>query len=225
MGNGALATAITSNRIYNAHWGNSGIFVGSFSSAPLINDNQIYDNKGCGIEVDPDASRFTAVITGNRVFRNGRCGIKTRNKEDEAIFEGNQIFDNGESGIITTGRQVTIHDNEIFGNRQHGINVSAASMYKESSSLTIFNNRIYDNWQNGLLINSTENANNIVIRRNSVINNDGYGIVLYVKACGFKDAPETFKGTIEGVRNEVRGNYKGDLCPPYPGPPWPEGFK
>lgn len=29
---------------------------------------------------------------------------------------------------------------------------------------------------------------------------------------------------IPGVEKGIYGSSLGDLCPPYPGPPWPEGF-
>jgi len=58
----------------------------------------------------------------------------------------------------------------------------------------------------------------------SVITGNGKGVVLYLRGCGFGWAPAEFAGTVAGAGNRIFGNLELDLCPPYPGDPWPDGF-
>jgi nitrous oxidase accessory protein NosD len=58
----------------------------------------------------------------------------------------------------------------------------------------------------------------------SLISGNGKGVVLYLRGCGFGWAPEEFAGTLAGAGNRIFGNQELDLCPPYPGTPWPDGF-
>jgi len=58
----------------------------------------------------------------------------------------------------------------------------------------------------------------------SVITGNGKGVMLYLRGCGFGWAPAEFAGTVAGAGNRIFGNLELDLCPPYPGDPWPDGF-
>ncbi|NOX44524.1 MAG: hypothetical protein GXO72_02140, partial [Caldiserica bacterium] len=48
-----------------------------------------------------------------------------------------------------------------------------------------------------------------------------WGVVIGPEGCGTAGVPS---GTISGDGNLVIANAEADLCPPYPGPPWPEHF-
>lgn len=54
---------------------------------------------------------------------------------------------------------------------------------------------------------------------NSIINNDKYGVVLFLKGCGFESGGESFHGQVFGFANIIpekgaeNGNSKGSVCP------------
>jgi len=58
----------------------------------------------------------------------------------------------------------------------------------------------------------------------SKVEGNGKGISLYLKECGYPWGLSRPDVEVRGSGNVVRGNLTCDLCPPYPGPPWPEGF-
>ncbi len=51
-----------------------------------------------------------------------------------------------------------------------------------------------------------------------------WGILLEAKLCELSVYKRSFTGAISGTGNDVSGNTEADLCPPYPGAPWPAGF-
>ena len=50
-----------------------------------------------------------------------------------------------------------------------------------------------------------------------------YAIDSYTVECGWSGGARAFEGTVRGEGNRVFG-LKTDLCPAYPGKPWPKGF-
>jgi hypothetical protein len=58
----------------------------------------------------------------------------------------------------------------------------------------------------------------------SAVTGNRAGVICYVQGCDSAWAPGEFSGTVTGTENIVSDNTKADLCPPYPGDPWPEGF-
>jgi tetratricopeptide (TPR) repeat protein len=51
------------------------------------------------------------------------------------------------------------------------------------------------------------------------------GIETFTKKCGFGDRGfDRFEGTVYGSGNRIINNKLCDLCPSYPGDPWPNGF-
>jgi parallel beta-helix repeat protein len=74
------------------------------------------------------------------------------------------------------------------------------------------------------------------VNTSRILNNSGYGVLLYTRDCLIPisaryNSGDEFTGLIMGggniipERNEPDGNRRGSVCPPYPGDPWPEGFK
>ena len=51
-----------------------------------------------------------------------------------------------------------------------------------------------------------------------------WGILIEAKSCELAVYKRTFTGAISGGGNEISGNTEADLCPAYPGPPWPADF-
>ena len=58
----------------------------------------------------------------------------------------------------------------------------------------------------------------------SAVTGNRRGVICYVQGCGSAWAPGEFSGTVTGTENIVSDNSEVDLCPPYPGDPWPAGF-
>ena len=51
-----------------------------------------------------------------------------------------------------------------------------------------------------------------------------WGILIEAKSCELAVYKRTFTGAISEGGNEISGNTEADLCPVYPGPPWPVDF-
>ena len=58
----------------------------------------------------------------------------------------------------------------------------------------------------------------------SKVEENGKGISLYLEECGYPWGLSRPDVEVRGSGNVVRRNLTYDLCPQYPGPPWPEGF-
>ena len=56
------------------------------------------------------------------------------------------------------------------------------------------------------------------------ITGNRWGILIEAKLCELAAYKRPFTGVIYGAGNDIFGNLEVDLCPPYPGDPWPDGF-
>lgn len=150
---------------------------------------------------------------------------------------------NGNDGIALAGTaKAVIQDSNISDNR--GEDVSAGIAAYESTEVTIWHNVFSNNWWAGIWVGDNAQA---IITHNRILGNDGSGIELADKAkvriwdneitnnswdrgCGvyaFHGFFSIFTGEVEGARNRISGNEKGELCPPEgpkEGVPWPQDF-
>lgn len=213
------------------------------SASATIQDNQILNNGDNGI-VLWDSSQ--AAIQRNRVSGN-LFGIKLRDFAQVSIAE-NSIAANRWDGLqLRDSAQAVITDNRIVENGKNGLQL------RDSSQASIVHNQISHNQGDGVvlgrsargtLVNNTVSYNEhgillgwgeaqedrsmsatpLKISANEVFGNRGWGMILYAETCGFSQAPEASNLPLRGEDNESHHNGKGNLCPPYPGSPWPEGF-
>lgn len=213
------------------------------STQATIQGNQILNNGDDGIVLRNSAR---ATIEGNRISGNV-YGIKLRDFA-QATISGNSIVDNGWDGLeLWNAAQAVITDNRISGNGRGGLQL------RDFAWASIVRNRISDNGGDGIVLwrsaqatlaNNTvsHNRNGILLGRslegettpgsevslklwgNEVFANRDWGVAIYTEACGFAGGSQAFGGIIQGSENRIYDNGRGDLCPPYPGPPWPEGF-
>jgi len=218
---------ITIQRTHILNCGGSAIEIkAKYHSMDVTIENSLLEGNGRGLDVSvkSDGDAYIALL-GSAITKNN-IGILIANLDHSGFrMRNNKVFRNyaGERGDGTALRidahdsTVTIENNEFADNEGFGIFINGA--YGDHP-MRISGNNIHDNWKTGLVIE----GGNLMVTRNRTVDNDGWGIATYTKSCGFEDGDEDFEGTISGHRNEVHDNLEGDLCPPYPGPPWPEGF-
>ena len=93
-----------------------GIYVSNSSDNPIIRNNLVHRNGGCGIQINAD---FTVKDT------HGHYGGKVDGLTTDATISGNVIYENGVYGgaaINLDGVQHSVvHDNIIFDNLSRGI--------------------------------------------------------------------------------------------------------
>jgi len=80
-------------------------------------------------------------------------------------------------------------------------------------------NEIKDNGGNGLRLGAAPyrpDSLRAEIRGNTIQNNQGCGVWI--------DEADAAEIRLTGRGNSITGNRGGDLCPPAPAYPWPEGF-
>lgn len=212
------------------------------SAQATIQENQLLKHGDDGIELW-DLSQAT--IQGNRILGN-LYGLKLRDFA-QATIDGNSIGDSEWNGLeLRDSAQAVISDNQISGNGRDGLQL------RDSSQASIVHNKISANGEDGVVVwrgaqvslannTITGNRDGVLLGRaleegapqaegplklwgNDVFDNSGWGIALYTMACGFAGAPQAFAGTIQGSENKIHDNGRGNLCPPYPGSPWPKGF-
>lgn len=108
--------------------------------------------------------------------------------------------------------------------------------YSVQAQIKIFESTISGNQDIGILLSNDIQAE---IQDSKILGNQGWGIAAFIRDCfpERRDVLEKFEGAVTGRDNEIYSNGaglseeerqaagdQGDLCPPYPGPPWPEGF-
>jgi parallel beta-helix repeat protein len=86
----------------------TGVYVADSNDSWLLSNNQIYSNRGNGIELYASGAR----AVGNHVFGNSGTGIVTAYQGATARVEvvGNSVHDNGGDGI-TGSYSVLVQDN------------------------------------------------------------------------------------------------------------------
>lgn len=163
-----------------------------------------------GLATISEAEEVT--ITG--VTLSGGSWGASLDESKKAILRNSRILGNTSDGITASGPgRIMIEDNVIQVNSRDGI-------YTSAGNTSIMRNRISGHGQVGIMLFGNPNAE---ITENEITGNRGYGIA--IGGCdplGFSPWP-AFNGRVSGSKNKISGNFI-DLCPPYPGWPWPEGF-
>ncbi len=166
-----------------------------------ISANSVGQNGQCGIQVSGASAGST--ITKNKLFANGSpefapCGnIDVRNVsgvEKEVSVTNNRIV-NGTNGVMLTGADhISVENNTITGN------IQGIQLVKSDRNKMTTNNA----HANAIGIFMTGNFN--VFDENSVNNNNGLGIVVYLQGCSNLGPPvdgQTFDRT---ANNKFTGN-------------------
>jgi hypothetical protein len=91
-----------------------------FGDQNTITDNLVYENEGNGIV----ANGAGALVTRNRVIRNGRYGIHLENRSASRASD-NVVCGNGRSGLrIVSHDGADVLHNALVGNEGHGIELA-----------------------------------------------------------------------------------------------------
>jgi parallel beta-helix repeat protein len=144
--------------------------------------------------------KVKATISGNTISENGWYGIYMRDSA-QASISGNTISGNVYGILMVYSAQATISGNTISGNRWDGISM------RDSAQATISENTISRN-ERGIYMWASAQA---TIQGNKITGNAGYGVWLYQRPCW--DTAEKFEGAVRGLKNEISGNEKGEVCP------------
>ncbi|NOX45126.1 MAG: hypothetical protein GXO72_05290, partial [Caldiserica bacterium] len=140
----------------------------------------------------------------------------------------------GKRGIFSAGqielREVTVVSNGIgieliadavaglFGCRIEGNDVGI--QLRHGTAARIVDSHILNNQEVGIFLGEGTRLEMM----SSVVEGNGKGISLYLRECGYPWGPARPDVEVRGSGNVVRGNSAYNLCPRYPGSPWPEGF-
>lgn len=114
---------------------------------------------------------------------------------DRGLISGNVIYENGQLGVAAHGRDVSVRDNEIFGNNTAGFESAweaGGGKFTYTSGLVVESNFVHDNAGHGLWTDL--DAIDTTYRNNVVWDNDHAGIFHEI----------SYAAVIEG--NDVRGN-------------------
>ncbi|MFP9061847.1 right-handed parallel beta-helix repeat-containing protein [Natrialbaceae archaeon A-chndr2] len=239
--NGAYAPEIVDNEVTNTHGSGIGLF--SDSDDGIVTGNQITDAGANGVRL---LSVQNATISDNVAPENA-VGLRVDNSPNSTVSENDFSRSTSGDAILRVGGDVqgtvvehnnlsngwnigvqigesdglTLRDNEISGNSDEGIEVSA-SFSREVTNLTIEGNTITENRLDGILDESsidavyadnyiadneggtnvkgilvTDDASNVTIRGNTIENHEDSGIEI------------DHGGTFEIRNNTVRKNKKG----------------
>jgi hypothetical protein len=135
--------------------------------------------------------------------------------QGRATITNVRILGNEGDGIEMEGfASATISNTQVSNNNGNGIDIWEANA-------TISSTQISNNRNNGIIM---ANASSAIIMDSKVLNNEKWGIVLWLAQCGFKS--DSFIGQVSGSGNEItgngeklsqpekdRGDGKGDVCP------------
>lgn len=155
-------------------------------------------------------------ILGLTIQNGSRDGILANSN---AVIANNIIRRNGGSGIEPTGvgHSFTIRQNQLLDNGAAGIGFSDT----DEVAAVVEDNMIFRNGT-GIIIGCCTRAD---FSRNRIFQNNEWGIALSTPNCfGIQPWTRSFKGMITGQGNEAYSNKRGNLCPAFPGDPWPSGF-
>jgi len=136
-----------------------------------------------------------------------------------AAFEGEGcVFRGGAGPAIRTaalkGFELTLRDSRIE-------DVQGDALYLMSTgSATLEGCVIQGNASAGIRLGAGANLSLTYC----TITGNRWGILIEAKLCELAIYKRSFTGAISGAGNAIAGNSEVDLCPPYPGDPWPAGF-
>ncbi len=97
-------------------------------------------------------------------------------------------------------------DNEVFG------------LFIAASNAHVWDNEVLRGGTGILLLGKV----NVTLEGN-LIGLCEWGIDTYTSGCGWEKGESRFSGKVTGTGNRING-LKTNLCPAYPGSPWPDGF-
>ncbi len=129
----------------------------------------------------------------------------------QVYLRGNRIFRNM-IGVNASG-PTRLDQNQIFENAAVGIQVA--------NYVQTFQNEVYGNFD-GILLRFKRSV--LIAGFDRVVNNRHWSIALHNKACGYDSDLISENVFVRGDVRDTPFSGPGSLCPPYPGPPWPEKF-
>jgi len=200
-------------------------------------DKGIFSVAGAGIGImeSPGFLPASAVVEDNIVL--GGDGGIVAIVTGELRLNRNRITESHSVGIGIQARKAEIKKNFIVGTSR-GVSGEGDGMIAiASEELKLIDNTIIDNRNNGLMTGLI-GSGRLQIESNMILRNGGYGLIsinnpecpsllegAWSKGLIEKLTSEEISVELVGANNIIAENKAGDLCPPYPAPPWPEGFK
>jgi len=190
------------NQILNTK---TGITAAGASAGTVIVGNILRD----GITGIALSSSSSLQILGNTMERNSTAGLTAAGNNAGVSIAGNQISANG-NGMIITGSNLSITENDIYGNTFNGVMVVGASAIDNS----ILSNAIFLNGGAGILLSGGGNAGQIAPTVDSVSTSritgtmtgaDGewYKIQIFKNAASIVTSASTVQGQVLVTEVEV----------------------
>ena len=153
----------------------------------LLEDNDIYDNAGSGVEV---RSSSNPTVRRNSI-RDGRTGGVYVYDKGEGLYEDNDITRNAFSGVaVTTGSNPVFRRNRIHNSR-------TSDVYLANDARGLFeDNDIYGNVYAGVEIVTDSNP---VLRRNHIHGSESGGVYIHSRGRGVLEYNEIYENRYSGV--------------------------
>lgn len=136
-----------------------------------------------------------------------------------AKFVGERCaFRNSAGALISAERfggfELVLRDSRLENGRGNGLSLMAPGM------VSLEDCSIVGNFGAGLRLGNEVELHMV----DCTVTGNFWGMVLEVDSCELAERGGEFLGGVAGIGNLVTGNAELDVCPPYPGPPWPDGF-
>jgi nitrous oxidase accessory protein NosD len=171
-----------------------------------------------GLQVRGKAS---AILRRARVMGNAWVGVYVLDA-GRVLVQETEIGHNGWGVYLSGDAQVTLERSRVLDNLNVGLEAWAAVTLRDSriqgngtgvklalEQANILNNIITENSGHGLLVMGLAQVH---ASSNEITNNRGWGIVAWLRQCGF--ASDNFNGQVTASENRVSENRAGQVCLP-----------
>jgi parallel beta-helix repeat protein len=163
-----------------------------FFTKSEIKNITIKNSEATAVIID---KRSKATIDNCNIEKAGKYGIEVKEstaaEKYKFTIKNSSVSDNGSQGLYISRRKISISDNEIFSNKEEGVDLHQGVKGRVSG------NHIHGNTESG--IESILSGANFTISGNNVENNHAQGITVQVYSVNSK-------GKIKIKQNTIKGN-------------------
>lgn len=184
------------------YWG--GIDAEDAAGVELIRSTLSWNGEGVSLWLE-EAAWLRAI--DSTISEHGMLQVLLEDASELELLRS-KISGKADGVLLRHAARATITESEISGTR-------LSLRLEDSAQLEITDSLIAHNEQ-GILLRDMAQA---WIEENRIMANEGYGVALYLKGCGFEGGQETFLGRVRGSGNlipgpdEPDGNGRGAVCP------------
>ncbi len=186
------------------------VIVGKYSKVTIDNcDIKNAGKYGVDVKQSSATNKYKFTIKNSEISGSAAQGIYIAKRK--ISVSDNEIFDNKEEGIdLHPGDKGTVSGNNIHGNTESGI-----ESILSGANLIFKNNHIKNNHTQGITVQiySTSKKGKVKIQRNTISGNHDYGIryANYTRSIGPKKFKIFADKYIKLSKNTVKDNGEGDI--------------